>query len=96
MAVWFSRDSHDSDDVDDETGVGLIDPESKHSSGQRQSRVSNFSLGVALVLSNIVWAGICLVLWRELRGSSDSARIGFDKLEADFGTSSPKSNYISR
>jgi hypothetical protein len=87
---WFLRDDQVSSTVDDEAGVGLISLESEsaaaHFSEKRRSRISKFSLSVALVLSNIVWSGICVMLWRELREPSGSARIGFDRFEADFGT----------
>jgi hypothetical protein len=87
---WFSRNNHEPNTVDDEAGVGLISPKSEstanYSSEQGPLRTTKSASSVALVLSNIVWAGICLMLWRELRGSSDCARIGFSRFEADFGT----------
>jgi hypothetical protein len=63
---WFSHENHDSNTVDDEAGVGLIYPKSRstanYSSEQGPSRTTKSALRIALVMSNIVWAGICLML----------------------------------
>jgi hypothetical protein len=93
--AWYSRDGHDSTDAVDEASVGLIAP--KQESGIRwltepgRSWISKSSLGVVLVLSNLAWVGICLMLWRELDVPLSTAQASSAGLEADFGTSVPRS-----
>lgn len=94
--AWYPSNDHDSDDVEDEAGVGLIapkaEPETSYGADRRRSWSSKWSLSVVLVLSNVAWAGICLMLWRELDTSRKStARVDQNGFEADFGMHTPKS-----
>lgn len=86
--AWHSDDDRDSTDVEDEAGVGLIAPtsEKRHQREQRHSPTSKLFLSIALVLSNVVWAGICLTLWRELQSDRIPARVFQERFETDFGT----------
>lgn len=85
--AWYERENRESIDVEDEAGVGLITPESekRHPTQERQSWISKSSLSVALILSNVAWAGFCLLLWRELRSTRVHAPASHKELEADFG-----------
>lgn len=86
---WYKRNRPDSVDVEDEASVGLITPESekRRPRKERQAWISKSSLSVALVLSNVAWAGLCLMLWRELNASQNHALASREGLDADFGTS---------
>lgn len=88
--AWFLGGKRDSADVEDEAGVGLIEPKAAepaigHSAHQRSSRISKFSLGILLILSNLAWAALCLMLWRKLVVAQSPAQISFGGFEADFG-----------
>lgn len=88
--IWYPRNDHESPDVDDEAGVGLMAPKSESAARrpteQRQSCITKFSMSIVLILSNIAWAGLCLLLWRELRISGSPAHGSHHGFEADFGT----------
>lgn len=88
--AWYKPPDRDSIDVEDEAGVGLITakPESAttHTESERRSWITKSSLSVVLLLSNVVWAGVCLILLRELHLSRSHALTNHDGLEADFGT----------
>jgi hypothetical protein len=90
MMAWLSRTKKDCTDVDDEAGVGLISPESESAATNRTRRphlqIFRFVLSVALVLSNIGWASICLMLWRGPSRSSCVVQTSHNDFEADFGT----------
>jgi hypothetical protein len=94
MMAWYTRDDHGSTGFVDEASVGLIEPKSepatRHSSAKRHSWISRSSLSVVLILSNMAWAGICLMLWRDTHTSALASHGGF---EADFGNST--SNCLS-
>ena len=90
--AWYPGDGHDSTDSVDEASVGLIAPKSesgtKSPAKQQRSSISKSFLGVLLLLSNMAWAGFCLMLWQTLYVPPDLAlklagQIGF---ETDFGT----------
>ena len=88
--TWYHSDDRRATDAEDESGVGLISSKSESSTGpsteERKSRIAKSSLGVALVLSNFAWAGICLMLWRELHVLRIPARSSQEGFETDFGT----------
>jgi hypothetical protein len=88
--TWYPRNDYESPDVDDEAGVGLMAPKSESTARrpteQRQSWITKSSLSIVLILSNIVWAGLCLLLWRELHISGGPAHVSHHGFEADFGT----------
>ncbi|KAG9571539.1 hypothetical protein KCU71_g105, partial [Aureobasidium melanogenum] len=88
---WYKRDRPDSVDVEDEAGVGLITPESgkRRPRKERQAWISKSSLSVALVLSNVAWAGLWLILWRRLHSSQNDALASRAGLEADFVSTAP-------
>lgn len=89
--MWYSRDDCEPTDVDDEAGVGLMTDKSESAARRlierRQSWISKFSLSVALVLTNIAWAGLCLSLLRGLHLPRTSPHMSQQGFEADFGTS---------
>ena len=88
--AWYPGDVHDANGVVDEASVGLIAPKlestMRRPPEQRHSRVSKSSLGVVLVFSNIAWAGVCLMLWRQLYEPSSFTLKSDSEFEADFGT----------
>lgn len=90
LMAWSPGDGHDADGVVNEASVGLIAPKLESTMGrpseQRHSRVSKSSLGVVLVFSNIAWAGVCLMLWRQLYEPSSFTLKSDSEFEADFGT----------
>jgi hypothetical protein len=90
MMAWLSRTKKDCTDAEDEAGVGLISPKSESAATNRTRRlhlqVYRIVLSVALVLSNIAWASICLMLWRGTSRSSCVAQTSHNGFEADFGT----------
>lgn len=89
--AWNNRPERDSIDVEDEAVVGLITakPESAttHKNLERRSWITKSSLSVVMLLSNVAWAGLCLMLSRELHISQSHAPTNHERLEADFGTS---------
>lgn len=89
--AWYIPDDHDSTEVVDEASVGLIAPKSevtaRHPTDQRRSRISKSVLGIVLMLSNLAWAGACLILWRQVHTARNPAHLRHDGFEADFGTS---------
>jgi hypothetical protein len=89
--AWYSRDDHNSADVVDEASVGLIEPKqgptTRPSTKQRHSWISTPFVGVLLVVSNIAWAGSCLMLWRKLHLPPNVAVASHDDFGTDFGIS---------
>lgn len=88
--AWFLGHKRDPADVEDEAGVGLIEPKAAepaigHSAQQRHSWILKSPLGVALILSNLAWTALCLMLWRKLGVAQSPAQMGFGGFEADFG-----------
>lgn len=92
VMAWFEREDHDPINVEDEVSVGLITPKSesamRHSGKGRHPCIPKSPLTIALILSNIAWAGLCLMLWRGLHLSQKPAPANREALEADFGISS--------
>ena len=89
--AWSSRRNHDPADVDvdDEASLGLIASKSESvarpPSTQRRPWISNVSLSIVLVLSNLAWAGLCLLLWHQLYISRIATQLSHKGFEADFG-----------
>jgi hypothetical protein len=94
--AWHPNDDHDSIDAVDEASVGLIASKSEyatqHPTKQRFSYISKSSLGVVLILSNMVWVGVCLILWRELHQPPNPSQNSLGGFETDFGTFALKSD----
>jgi hypothetical protein len=88
--AWYPKDDHDSTDVVDEASVGLMVPKSesatRNSTEQRHSWISKSILSIVLILSNVAWASICIMLWRELHLLQSPDRVSDFGFEADFGT----------
>lgn len=97
--AWSLSDNYDSNDVEDEAGVGLIAPKSeyaaRHSTEQRYSWISRSTLSAVLILSNITWAGVCVMMWRELYTPESLTRtqVSRNGFEADFGISTLNSRF---
>lgn len=89
--AWYPGDNHNSTDAVDEASVGLIEPKpgsaTRHSAKQQHSWISKSFLGILLVVSNMAWAGFCLMLWQKLHICPGLALASHNGLETDFGTS---------
>lgn len=89
--MWYPRGDREPTDVDDEAGVGLMTDKSESAARRliepRQSWNSKFSLSVALILTNIAWAGLCLSLFRGLHLPRTPPHMSQQGFEAHFGTS---------
>jgi len=88
--VWYPQDDHEPTGVDDEAAVGLITDKSESAAKrmieQRHSWISKSFLSVALILTNIAWAGLCLLLLLRLRLPHTPPGMSHQRFEADFGT----------
>jgi len=88
--AWYPGDDNEPADAVDEANVGLIAPKSesamRHSAKQRQSWISKSFLGVLLIVSNMGWAGFCLMLWQKLHTPHNLALASHNGFETDFGT----------
>lgn len=87
----YPRDKHESTDVEDEASVGLMTDKSE-SVGRRiikqpQPWMSKSSLSVALVMTNMAWAGLCALLLRGLHLTRTPPYMSQQAFEAEFGTS---------
>jgi hypothetical protein len=92
--AWYPGDDHNPADAVDEGSVGLIAPKSesatRRSTKQRQPWTSKSFLGILLIVSNVAWAGFCLMLWQTLYIPPNPALARHDGFETDFGTSTYK------
>ena len=87
--AWYLGDHHDSIDSVDEASVGLMEPKSesitRHSPKQRHPWISKSFLGIMLIVSNMAWAGFCLMLWQKLHRLPSPALASHYNFETDFG-----------
>jgi len=87
----YSRNDQEPSDVDDEAAVGLMTDKSasppRRMIEQRHLWISKYSLTVALVSTNIAWAGLCSLLLLRLHLPHTPPEMSQQRYEADFGTS---------
>ena len=92
--AWYPGDEHESTDIVDEASVGLIEPKPGSATSYpvelRRSWSSRPLLSVVLIVSNLAWAGLCLMFWQKLRLPPCPALASHDDFATDFGMSNFK------